>query len=553
MSLRRVLSCICPTLMFCFLSFVSAFAVDDAADKAMQSIRPESLRAEIRYLSDDLLEGRGTGTRGYDIAAKFMATQFEALGLKPGAANGSFLQTVPYRSMHADALRSTVTLVRGGKEEKLEFVKDFLATPDPGRPSVSVEAPIVFVGFGVTAPAQNYDDYKGIDARGKIVALIFGAPNFSSSIKAHYSASETKKKIAVEHGAIGIIVLNDLVLEKQYSFSMRVRDLAFPAIRWLDNQGHANDYSQELKCGISLSMDATRKFLAGAPHSADEIFEAAKAGKSFSFDVPITARITTGTNSTDISGSNVAAVVEGSDPVLKNEYVVYSAHLDHLGVGQAVKGDKMYNGALDNASGSATLLELARAFSQMSPRPKRSVLFVAVSGEEEGLLGSDYFAHYPTVPKQSMVANINVDEVLMLWPMQDVMAFGAEHSSLGDVIQKAADQMHVTVSPDPMPEEVIFIRSDQYSFVKQGIPAVMPSPGFKSDNPAIKPMKIFGFWEETRYHQPQDDIDQPGLDFEAAAKFARFAFLCGYLVTKDPQRPTWNKSDFFGDKYHGMN
>jgi Zn-dependent M28 family amino/carboxypeptidase len=245
----------------------------------------------------------------------------------------------------------------------------------------------------------------------------------------------------------------------------------------------------------------------------------------------------------------VVAKLEGSDPALKSEYLVYSAHLDHVGIGEPVNGDKIYNGALDNASGSATLLEVARAFSTMNPRPRRSILFVLVTGEEAGLLGSDYFAHYPTVPKSSIVADLNVDEVLLLWPMQDVIAFGAEHSSLEVVIKQAAKRMNLVESPDPMPDEVVFIRSDQYSFVRQGIPSTMPSPGFKSSDPKIDPAAIFGKWEETRYHQPQDDMDQPGLDFDAAAKFARFVFLCGYLVTEDAQRPTWNKGDFFGEHY----
>jgi Zn-dependent M28 family amino/carboxypeptidase len=188
----------------------------------------------------------------------------------------------------------------------------------------------------------------------------------------------------------------------------------------------------------------------------------------------------------------------------------------------------------------------------MNPRPRRSILFVIVTGEEAGLLGSDYFATYPTVPATSIVADVNVDEVLMLFPFRDVIAFGAEHSSLDAVIKKAADRLHVVESPDPLPEEVVFIRSDQYSFVRQGIPAVMPSPGFKSDDPKINPGEIFMKWEQERYHQPQDDIDQPGLDFDAAAQFARFAYLCGYLIAQDSRRPTWNKGDFFGDHYsHG--
>jgi Zn-dependent M28 family amino/carboxypeptidase len=265
--------------------------------------------------------------------------------------------------------------------------------------------------------------------------------------------------------------------------------------------------------------------------------------------MPITAKIHTVSQLSDAHSPNVIGKLEGTDPALKSEYLLYTAHLDHVGIGEPVDGDNVYNGALDNASGSATLLELARAFSKMNPRPRRSILFALVTGEEAGLLGSDYLAHDPTVPKNSTVANLNVDEVLMLWPMEDVIAFGAEHSSLDNVIRKAAERVGVTESPDPMPDEVIFIRSDQYSFVRQGIPSAMPTPGFKSNDPKINPLEIFGKWEETRYHQPQDEIDQPNLNFDSAAKFARFAFLCGYMITEDQHRPAWNKGDFFGDHY----
>jgi hypothetical protein len=524
-------------------------ALADPADAAMSTIHPEAIRADMRFLSDDLLEGRGIGSRGYDIAAKFMATQFESLGLQAAGDNGTYFQSVPLRSMKVDESKSSFIIARGGKEETLTSRVDYILGADAGRPDVFVEAPIVFVGFGVTAPSQNYDDYKGIDAKGKIVAYLFGAPHFDSSLKAHYTSSTVKAENAVKHGAVGVIVLNTPILEKMYSFSERVRDLAIPRYRWLDKQGQPNDYVPEQKCVLSLSLDATKKFLEGSPHSADEVFAAAKAGKPVSFDLPLTAKIHTVTDSKDMQSPNVAGKLEGSDAKLKEEYVVYTAHLDHLGIATPVKGDNIYNGALDNASGSAIILEIARAFSKMNPRPRRSILFVSVTAEEAGLLGSDYFAHYPTVPKSSLAANINIDEDLMLWPMADVVAFGAEHSSLANVVKNAADRMHLTQSPDPIPEQVIFIRSDQYSFVKQGVPALAPSPGFKSDDPKIVPSDILEKWEETRYHQPQDDMDQPGLDFEAATKLARFAFLCGYLVTEKIQRPTWNKGDFFGDLY----
>jgi hypothetical protein len=544
-----VLSLCAVSLVLLFARTYSVHANPDAADEAMNAIRPEAIRADMRFLSDDALEGRGTGLRGYDIAAKFMASQFESLGLQPAGDDGSYFQSVPLRSAKPDETKSTLVLSRSGKDETLTFRKDYISRGNPVLPETSVEAPVVFVGNGVTASEQNYDDYQGIDAKGKIVAFMFGAPNFESSLKAHYSSGEVKAHNAAAHGAVGVIILDDPVLERLYSFKEQVRDLSFPELRWLDKQQQPNDYFPELKGNAFLSLEATKKFFEGSPHSAEEVFAAMKAGKPLSFVMPITAKIRNVTGLQDVGSRNVVAKLEGGDPTLKNEYVVYSSHLDHLGVGEPVKGDSIYNGALDNASGSAILLEVARAFSGMKTRPGRSILFLSVTGEEAGLLGSDYFAHYPTVNKSSVVANVNMDEDLMLWPLRDIVAFGAEHSSLDAVVRKAAARMHLNESPDPNPEEVIFIRSDQYSFVKQGVPAIFPVPGFKSDDPKIKPREIFKNWEQTRYHQPQDDMDQPGLDFDAAAKYARFVFLCGLLITEDSQRPTWNKGDFFGEHY----
>jgi len=544
------LVCLCAgILLLLFASTYSVKANPDAADEAMSTIRPEAIRADMRFLSDDALEGRGTGSRGYEIAAKYMASQFESLGLQPAGENGSYFQSVPLRSAKPDEVKTTLVLTRSGKDETLTFRKDYISRGDFVRPDSSVEAPVVFVGDGVTAPDQNYDDYQGIDARGKIVAFVFEAPNFESSLKAHYSSGEVKLRNAVAHGAVGVIVLDDPVLERLYSFKEEVRDLSFPELRWLDKQQRPNDYFPELKGNAFLSLEATKKFFEGSPHSAEEVFATMKAGKPLSFVMPITAKIHNVTGLKDVASRNVVAKLEGSDPTLKNECVVYSAHLDHLGIGEAVKGDSIYNGALDNASGSAILVEVARAFSGMKTRPQRSIVFLSVTGEEAGLLGSDYFAHYPTVGKSSVVANINLDEDLMLWPLRDIVAFGAEHSSLDAAVRKAAARLQLSESPDPMPEEVVFIRSDQYSFVKQGVPAIFPVPGFKSDDPKIKPEEIFKSWEQTRYHQPQDDMDQPGLDFDAAAKYARFVFLCGWLITEDSQRPTWNKGDFFGEHY----
>jgi hypothetical protein len=541
-------SCLLYTAAMLALLAPSSYS-QDAADAAMQSLRPEAIRADMRFLSDDLLEGRGTSTRGHEMAAKFMAAEFESMGLAPAGDNSTWLQRVPLRSVLSDGEHSSLTLTRNGNSEDLVVKKDFLPGGDPNRADTSLEASVVYAGFGITAPEQHFDDYKNIDAKGKIVALVIEAPNFESSVKAHYSSFEVKLANAVAHGAVGALILDDPVLESLYSFQERVRDFSQPAFRWMDKDGTPHDSFPQLKAGASLSLEATRNLFAGSGHTAEEVFQAAKEGKSLAFALPVTAKIHAVQKLGNVSSPNVVARLEGSDRLLKDQYLVYSAHLDHLGIGEPVDGDSIYNGALDNASGSAILLEVARAFSQMNPRPKRSILFVAVTGEEEGLLGSDYFASYPTVPKSSIVGNVNMDEDLMLWPLEDIIPFGAEHSSLENVAKQAAVRLHLELSPDPMPEEVIFIRSDQYSFVKQGIPALYPTPGLKSSDPNVKPVEIFKNWEATRYHQPSDDMQQPGLDFKQAKKYADYVFLCGWLIAQDPNRPTWNAHDFFGDLY----
>ena len=541
----------CAVVVFAILGGTRiVLAGKDAADETSAAIRPEALRADMRFLADDLLEGRGTGTRGHEIAAKFMASEFEAMGLEPAGDDESYFQSVPLRAIEPDQEHTTLSLWRAEKEQVLTFGQDFISLVDPGRTEVSVEAPVVYVGFGVTAPEQSYDDYEGIDVKGKIVALVSGAPpQFEPTMRAHYSSGALKAANAAAHRAVGVIVLDSPAVEQIHPFKERVSDLAFPDMRWLDTKGQPNDYFPELRGAVFLSMEATASVFQGSGKSPEEIFAAAREGKPSSMALPVAAKIKTVSKFRDLRSPNVVARVTGSDPNLGDEYVVYTAHLDHLGIGQPVNGDKIYNGALDNASGSACLLEIARAYSKMQPRPRRSILFVSVTAEEAGLLGSDYFAHYPTVPENRLIANINIDgNLALLWPIEDIIARGSEHSTLGITVREAATRLSLGVSPDPFPELVFFIRSDQYSFVKRGIPAVFPSVGTKSSDPNIKPQQIITKWRQTTYHKPQDDMNQR-FDFESGAKYARFNFFLGYLIAQKTEKPAWNPGDFFGEHY----
>jgi hypothetical protein len=540
-----------PLFFICVLGSAHRLSTSsDPADAASATIRPEAIRADMRFLADDLLEGRGTGTRGHEIAATFVASEFEKMGLEPAGDNGTYFQNVPLRSIQINREQTTFSISRAGKEQDLVSGQDFVALGDPGRTETRVEAPLVFVGYGITAPEEAYDDYAGIDAKGKIVAYLFGAPSkFETAIRAHYSSGQTKAATASAHGAVGMILFDSPDLERAYPFKDRVRDLAFPDMRWLNSQGEPNDYHPELQGRAILSLEGTARMFESSGRSPEDVYAAANAGKPSSIPLLLSAKITTISKFKELKSPNVVARVQGSDPKLKEENVIYSAHLDHIGIREPVNGDAIYNGAMDNASGSASLLEIARAYSHMTPRPRRSLLFLLVTGEELGLLGSDYFAHYPTVAKNSLVADLNIDgNVALLYPIDDVTARGSEHSSLIQAAQKAATRVGLSLSPDPHPEQLFFIRSDQYSFVKQGLPSLFFGIGEKSSDPNLKPAEIKASWIRNYYHKPQDDMNQT-MDFQSGTRFARYCFLVGYLVAQEDKRPEWNSGDFFGEHF----
>ncbi|MGO9258268.1 MAG: M28 family metallopeptidase [Bryobacteraceae bacterium] len=509
----------------------------------MRQIRPEAIRAHMRFLADDLLEGRGTGTRGYELAAKYVASQFEGLGLQPGGTNGTYFQVVRLRRMELVPGQSSMTLVRDGREEPLAFERDFAMGGSAVYPDTSVRAPAVFVGFGVEAPDLGYNDYTSVDVRGKIVVMLYGAPaRFPSAERAHYSG------IAKTEAAVGVITLWMGAVAEHFPFPRIVDHLKNPSFRWLDAQQRPNDSFPEIRGGALLGPEGARKLFAGATKSLDQAVADGAASKPQAFVLPLTVSIHTVTRHIPVESPNVAAVLQGSDSKLRDEYVVYTAHVDHMGIGLPVDGDSIYNGAVDNASGTAALIEVARAFTSLPRPPRRSVLFVAVTGEEAGLIGSDYFAHNPTVSRRSLVADLNMDGISLFYDFRDIVALGEEHSSLGKIVRQAASQMDLEVSPDPMPEEVFFIRSDQYSFVRQGVPSVAIGEGFKTADPKIDGKKMALEWEAKLYHTPKDDMNQP-LNFIAAVRCTRVNFLAGYLTAQADQRPVWNAGDFFGKMF----
>ena len=494
------------------------------------AIQPEAIRAHMSFLADDLLEGRGTGTRGFEIAAQYVRAQYDSYGLRSEFQRVPFLKTTPQEA--------AVTI----GDRVLKFGDDFTTYGEALRDEAVVEAPVVFVGYGVTAPERNYDDYAGIDAHGKIVAFLVGGPkSFPSEIRAHYSSSRVKLENAAAHGATGIFTIRTPYEERTSQWSRTVRQSKLGAMHWLERDGSPHATRREIVAAIPLSRSGAEALFAGAPSSLNAVFEHPVA-----FDLPARATIRVVSGHQRVESENVIGVLPGSDPNLRDEVLVYSAHLDHLGISEPVNGDAINNGALDNASGIAAMLEIARGFA--ANRPRRSILFLATTGEEKGLRGADYFANNPTVPAKSIVADINIDEILMMTPTTDVVILGAEHSTLGDVAADISGRLHIAVSPDPYPDEADFVRSDQYPFVKRGIPAIYIGAGYKATDPKIDAKALQLRWIETLYHTPRDDMSQP-LDFGEGAMVARFAEEVGREVANAGKRPLWNKGDFFGEKF----
>ena len=533
-----------------FILSMPALAQSAEVEQALAAIRPEAIRAHMSFLADDLLEGRRTATRGYDIAARYVAARFEELGLEPAGTGDGYYQPVPMVQMSTNGAECSLTLQRGGgRKIELEYGPDFLVRSAVEK--ASAEAPVVFAGFGTTAPELGYDDYAGLDVRGKIVAILMGSPStFPSDQRAYYSDRGVQARNAAARGAAGILMIYTPERERRLSWEAARQHSHWPSSSWVDEAGKPQ--FSTLLPAATLSLEGAKELFAGAPRKLDEIYAAAEAGKPPAFELPVRASLRTAGKGKRAESPNVAAVLRGSDPKLRDEYVVLSAHLDHVGMEPAgAGGDTVYNGAYDNASGIAVMLEVAKAFTRL-PAPRRSVLFLAVTGEEEGLNGSEYFAHYPTVPIDRIVANTNLDMFLMLYPVRDVVAFGAEHSSLDRVVRDAAGRLGLEVSPDPYPEQVLFIRSDHYAFVKQGVPAIFLAVGLKSADPAVDAKATLGKWMQEVYHKPGDDMSQ-AIDFGAGVQFAKLNFLISYQVAQDEQRPAWNPGDFFGETFRRQN
>ena len=513
---------------------------DPAVAEALGQIRPDQIRAHMRFLADDLLEGRGTGARGHQLAALYVATQFEGLRLEPAGDGGTYFQSVRLARAQPREAECSLVLSADGQDRALAYGSDFVMFVDPAGPDAALRAPIVFAGYGVTAPGEHYDDYAGIDVTGKIVALLEGAPaSFGDEPAAFFGDSVLKRETAARSGAVGILELalpdDDSIWDQTVAGARHgvmavagVGDLApsrrIPRLAHLSRNGVAALFGRE--------SGRLREALADV-----------KAGKPHSFTTTRELSVRQRTERSALDSANVVGVLRGSDAKLKDEYVVYTAHLDHVGIGEPVDGDAIYNGARDNASGVAGMLAVARAFASLARRPRRSIVFVATTAEEPGWLGSRYFVDQPPVPIHDIVAAINLDGLAVFWPLRDVAGWGARHSSLATAVEEAARQLGLEATLPDRDSKVLVGFSDQAPFARKGIPAVWLVYGDKSREPGVDPQALERQWART--HRPNDDMTQR-FDFDSSVKLSQAAFLTGYLVAQDTHRPSWREGDFFG-------
>jgi Zn-dependent M28 family amino/carboxypeptidase len=494
--------------------------------------------AYVKVLADDNMQGRETGSDGLRRAEAYTVEQLKRSGMEPAGENG-FYQTVKFDRRTVDEKSSFAALVRDGKTVPLVLGEDAYFATNVDMPSAEIAAPLAFVGYGLKIPEKNEDDYAGLDLKGKVAVYISGSPeNIPSALSAHSQTAMERGKALRAAGAIGVIrILNPAAIDAPWSRIALNRTA--PAMQIADPQ--MQDFAG-IKVALTFNPERAEKLFEGSGHTFAEVAALAKTRKELP-RLPLASTLTAhaAIESTTVPSDNIIAKLPGSDPALKNEYVVLSAHIDHLGIRAPINGDSIYNGALDNASGSALLLDLAAYLKAHPEELRRSVLFVFVTAEEKGLLGSRYFAAHPTVDAQSIIADINTDMFLPIIPLKTLMVLGIDESTLGARAAAVAKSVGVNPIPDPMPLRNIFIRSDQYSFVLHGVPSVMMSVWAE---PGAPEEKVLENWLSTRYHAPSDDLNQP-IDLQSAALFEEIVLRLLVDTANADTRPHWNADSFF--------
>ena len=516
-------------------------------------INEDFLRAHIKFLSDDQLEGRGTGAPGGELAAKYIAAQMEEMGLKGAGANGSFFQPVSLVGVKAEP-RPTLKISSGAGSETFKFADDFVAFTGAQTSEVDVNADMIFVGYGISAPEQRWNDYKGDakDYRGKVLVMFVNDPPattaepelFGGRALTYYGRWTYKFEEAARRGAAGVILIHT---DQSAGYPWSVVRTSNGSWRFDIARGD-NDPTPFLKMRSWVTDATARKIMTLAGQNLDDLRKRAESRDFDPIKLNLAASIHITSEIKRVKAPNVVGILPGRDPKLRDEYVVYSAHWDHLGIGEPnKKGDNIYNGAVDNASGVASILAIAQALSRLpqAEKPKRSVLFLFPTAEEQGLLGAEWYAKHPLVPLRKTAGNVNLDSMNILGTTRDFVPLGADRSSLNAVVQAVARERGMTVVPDPRPEQGSFYRSDHFPFAKVGVPSISLKEGkdFVGHSREWGEQK-FNAYNTANYHQPSDEYDD-SWNFEGMIQEAEIALAIGRRIADLPVIPRFNPNDEF--------
>jgi len=515
-----------PLIAFCLCATApSLFAATDG----------ERWWAHVRFLADDRLQGRDAASEGYRAAARYVADAFRRAGLRPAGTDG-YLQPIRFAQRRIVETESSLALVRDGRRAPLELGEDATISMRVD-PAPAIDAPLAFAGYGLRIPELHYDDLADVDVKGKVAVYVAGAPaSLSGPLVSHYESARERWRALRSAGVIGSIAIqHPRGTDVPWHRSKLARLL--PSLSLADT---ALDDIEGQQLHVTFNPERAAKLFEGSGHEWDDVAELARRSERLPrFPLPSTIAGRVVVQRTSVESPNVVGLLPGGD--LKNEFVVVTAHLDHVGVGEPAGTDRIYNGAMDNASGVATLIEVAATLQRGEAKRRRSIVFAALTAEEKGLLGSRYYAARPTVPAGAIVANLNTDMFLPLFPFKSVIALGADESDLEGDVRRVAEETGIAVIADPEPERNSFTRSDQYSFIRRGIPALALKVGYVKGSPQHETIRQ---WRRDRYHAPSDDLGQP-VDLQAAADFNRlYARLVEQVATR-PTRPRWNDASFF--------
>ena len=542
---RGVSVCVLSVLVTGALSIAAARDASKSQDlPKTPPISAERIRAHVKFLSDDLLEGRGTGQRGGDIAAEYIGTQFALYGLKPAGDNGTYFQGVPMMSVKTLPATSFKLIPRSGDAVTLKNLDDFVTNNESQTETAAIDAPVVFVGFGIKAPEYNWDDYQGIDLRGKVALLFVNEPPsddpnfFKGKALTYYGRWTYKYEETARRGAVATLIIHRTDLAS-YGWQVVRNSMG------TERSHLRRDNTPKLQAASWIQLDVAKELVGMAGLDLDKLYQQAQSRDFKPIELPVRLQAHVVSELRPFVSRNVLALLPGTDPQRSGQAVMYTAHYDHLGINPNLTGDKIYNGAVDNGTGCGILLELAHAWTSASAAPTRSILFAAVTAEEQGLLGSEYLGKHMPIPASKVSLDLNYDALPPIGDPEEVEVSGAERTTFYPLVESTAKAFGLAIRPDAKPEAGHYYRSDHFSLARVGIPSFSIGEGLKyKGRDAAWGKAQADDYVDHHYHQPSDEY-RPDMDFAGLAKMAEFGFVLGQAAATAPELQGWQPGDEF--------